>query len=170
MTLAPVGLARNTSAATWRATGLRTADHRRTSSSEVARNIWSLTGSLIVTLTRQQAILQTVTPIVARLGKWPSSFSHFSILRVGASRRWNKIFSLGMLCWNIALLPTQRRQSAIADTTAKFAKSDEDKNVFRSMIEMMVTRHERMFPRLHQQRASDANDEHTTESTREGAQ
>src|SRR5664280_357874 len=88
----------------------------------------------------------------------------------GSIEEMNKIFSLGMLCWNIALLPTQRRESAISETTAKFAKADEDKNAFHSMIEMMVARHEGMFPRLHQRRAFEADNERTVESTRESAQ
>lgn len=81
-----------------------------------------------------------------------------------------KIFNLGMLCWNIALLPTQRREAAIVEAAAKCTDTEEDKDTFRSMVEVMVARHERMFARLHQRHAFEADDELTVEATRESAQ
>ncbi len=88
----------------------------------------------------------------------------------GSVEAMNKIFHLGTLCWNIALLPTQRREDTIVEAAAKCTGTKEDKDAFRSMIEVMVARHERMFPRLHQQRASEADDDDTVETTRERAQ
>jgi hypothetical protein len=74
----------------------------------------------------------------------------------GSEEQMNKVFALGMLCWNIAILPEAKREDAILAAAGNAANTEEGGEAFRDMVEFMVERHEELFPELHQRHASRA--------------
>ena len=50
-----------------------------------------------------------------------------------------------MLCWNIATMPRAERAVAIGAAERDIAKTDEDREAFRDLVELMLARYEELF-------------------------
>jgi uncharacterized protein YecA (UPF0149 family) len=69
----------------------------------------------------------------------------------GSIEQVNKALSISNLCWNMALLPEEKRQSSINSLGEALSMDDAELEDFqRSIILPMIRRHEEMFPKLHQ--------------------
>ncbi|HEX7604372.1 MAG TPA: hypothetical protein VF316_22290 [Polyangiaceae bacterium] len=65
-----------------------------------------------------------------------------------------RLWSLGLLCWNLALLERdEAREEAAVEAEKLF--SEEARGEFREIVDYMVRRHRLMFPDLHAKRARD---------------
>src|SRR4029079_14614689 len=70
----------------------------------------------------------------------------------GSLEQMNKALAISQACWNLAILPTEQRQSAIEDFKNVVRMDGGEFDDFqRSVIQPMIQRHEEMFPGLHQQ-------------------
>lgn len=68
----------------------------------------------------------------------------------GSLEQLNKALALTTICYNLALVPDDRREKAISDLRPGLEMDDEEFAEFRrSIIEPMVRRHKEMFPLLH---------------------
>lgn len=68
----------------------------------------------------------------------------------GSIEQMNKALAIGQACWNLAILPEEKRRSALDGLRDCFPMSDADFEDFgRSIIFPMIRRHEDMFPKLH---------------------
>jgi hypothetical protein len=63
----------------------------------------------------------------------------------GSKEQVEKAISFGMLCWNIAILPRAERAAEIEAAEHDIAKTDEDREAFRDLAELMLARHEKLF-------------------------
>ncbi len=62
----------------------------------------------------------------------------------------NKAMAIGQLCWNLALLPEDRRDQAIGEMRTSLEMDDDEFDDFRrSIIVPMIRRHHEMFPQMH---------------------
>ena len=62
----------------------------------------------------------------------------------------NRALQVGMLCWNVALLPEEVRESALCEVrTGLKMKEDEFEDFRRTIVDPMIQRHQEMFPGLH---------------------
>ena len=69
----------------------------------------------------------------------------------GSEEQLNKAFTISQLCYNLALLPDDRRDTMLSEMRQTLGMEDAEFAEFRrSVIVPMVRRHEEMFPRLHQ--------------------
>ncbi|HVA47670.1 MAG TPA: SEC-C metal-binding domain-containing protein [Pirellulales bacterium] len=69
----------------------------------------------------------------------------------GSQEDLSKALTLSQLCYNLALLPADQQDAAIADMQSSLDMDDEEFDDFRrSLIEPMIRRHGEMFPRMHQ--------------------
>jgi uncharacterized protein YecA (UPF0149 family) len=69
----------------------------------------------------------------------------------GSTEQVNKALSISQVCWNIALLPEEKRQSSINSLREALSMDDTELEDFqRSILMPMIRRHEEMFPKLHQ--------------------
>jgi hypothetical protein len=64
----------------------------------------------------------------------------------------NRVMSLGMMFWNMALLPEGERAEALQKAQETVCKTEEDRETLRQTASVMITRHEQMFPWLHEPR------------------
>lgn len=68
----------------------------------------------------------------------------------GSTQQMNSAFALGQLCWNLALVPEQGRDEALAKMRSTLKMDDDQFETFRcSVVVPMIQRHQEMFPRLH---------------------
>jgi hypothetical protein len=73
----------------------------------------------------------------------------------GSLEEVNKAFAMSQLCYNLALLPEDSRDSTLSEMRQAVKMDDEEFDAFRrSVITPMIQRHQMMFPRLHQQFAT----------------
>lgn len=74
----------------------------------------------------------------------------------GSLEQMNNAFSLAQLCWNLAVVPDEQRDEAVAKMQATLKMDGDQFDAFRrSVIEPMIRRHQDMFPRLHQRGSKD---------------
>lgn len=68
----------------------------------------------------------------------------------GSTQQMNSAFAFGQLCWNLALLPEQERDEALAKMRPTLNMDDDQFETFRrSVVVPMIQRHQEMFPRMH---------------------
>ena len=68
----------------------------------------------------------------------------------GSMEQLNKALSISQLCYNLALLPADRRSAVLADTRQSLEMDDNEFEDFcRSVIFPMIERHQEMFPFMH---------------------
>jgi preprotein translocase subunit SecA len=71
----------------------------------------------------------------------------------GSMEDMNRALTLSQLCWNLALLPEQQRETMLGEMRPKLKMDDDEFNDFRqSVVRSMIRRHQEMFPQLHYQR------------------
>lgn len=61
----------------------------------------------------------------------------------------NRVMSLGMMFWNMALLSESDRAEALQKAEETVCKTEEDRETLRQTASTMIARHEQMFPWLH---------------------
>jgi hypothetical protein len=61
----------------------------------------------------------------------------------------NRVMSLGMMFWNMALLAESDRAEALQKAEETVCKTEEDRETLRQTASVMIARHEQMFPWLH---------------------
>ena len=62
----------------------------------------------------------------------------------------NRAMMLGQMCWNLALLPEERRDAAIEEMQPALNMTDGEFAEFRQQIVLpMIQRHHEMFPAMH---------------------
>ena len=75
----------------------------------------------------------------------------------GSQEQLNKALSMSQLCFNLALLPEDKRGTTLSEMRLTLQMDDEEFDVFlRSVVIPMIQRHEEMFPLMHR-RASTAS-------------
>jgi hypothetical protein len=68
----------------------------------------------------------------------------------GSLEQINKALSISQACWNLSLVPNEKRQSAMKSLGEALSLGDAEFQDFqRSTLEPMIRRHEEMFPKLH---------------------
>ncbi|HEV3415429.1 MAG TPA: SEC-C metal-binding domain-containing protein [Pirellulales bacterium] len=68
----------------------------------------------------------------------------------GSIEQMNKAFQLSQLCYNLALLPEDSRETTIGEMRQSLEMADEEFDAFRREILVpMIQRHEAMFPMMH---------------------
>ena len=73
----------------------------------------------------------------------------------GSVEQMDKAFSMSTLCYNLALLPDESRETALSEMRPTLKMDDEEFDVFRrSVIDPMIRRHEEMFPQMHRRVAT----------------
>ena len=75
----------------------------------------------------------------------------------GSEEQLNKAFAISQLCYNLALLPDDQRDTILAETRQSLKMDDAEFAEFRrSVIDPMIRRHEEMFPGLHRRSFGDS--------------
>ncbi len=75
----------------------------------------------------------------------------------GSHEQMQKALAVGQICYNLALLPDDKRDAAINEMRPTLGMGDEEFEAFqRSIIIPMIQRHEDMFPFLHRRGSIDA--------------
>ncbi len=70
----------------------------------------------------------------------------------GSPDQASRAFALGQLCWNLALLPEDGRDTALRKMQPTLKMDDDELEAFRrSVVVPMIQRHHEMFPRMHGQ-------------------
>ena len=73
----------------------------------------------------------------------------------GTEEDLNKALALSTLCYNLALLPTDGRETMLSEMRSKMNMDQEEFDGFRrSFIDPMIRRHEEMFPLMHRRVAT----------------
>lgn len=68
----------------------------------------------------------------------------------GSLEQMNKAMSISQACWNLSLVPKEKRQSAMKSLGEALSMDEAQFQDFqRSTLEPMIRRHEEMFPGLH---------------------
>src|SRR5437762_2158335 len=68
----------------------------------------------------------------------------------GSVEQMDKAFSMSTLCYNLALLPEESRETALSEMRPTLKMDDEEFEEFRrSIIDPMIRRHQEMFPLMH---------------------
>lgn len=68
----------------------------------------------------------------------------------GSEEQLNKAFMVSQLCYNLALMPTESQETAIAEMRPSLNMNDEEFDDFRnSIVVPMLQRHQEMFPQMH---------------------
>jgi hypothetical protein len=68
----------------------------------------------------------------------------------GSHEQLNKAFALSQLCFNLALLPEDKRDTALSEMRPTLQMDDEEFDEFRNSIVIpMIQRHKQMFPLMH---------------------
>jgi uncharacterized protein YecA (UPF0149 family) len=68
----------------------------------------------------------------------------------GSVEQINKAFGISQVCYNLALLPEDHRETAISEMQSTLEMDDEEFDAFRrDIITPMIRRHEAMFPMMH---------------------
>lgn len=67
----------------------------------------------------------------------------------------NKALTMGTYFWNLALAPEDEREREIARMAAGFDEADtEARAAWQAMAQMMIARHQQMFPEMHVRKRS----------------
>lgn len=70
----------------------------------------------------------------------------------GSREQLNKAFAMSQLCYNLALLPEEKRDTRLSEMQKDLQMNDEEFDAFRSSIVIpMIRRHHEMFPPMHRQ-------------------
>ena len=68
----------------------------------------------------------------------------------GSPEQMNKAFAISQVCFNLALLPRDERETAISQMQADLEMDDDEFEAFRrSIVLPMIERHQEMFPLMH---------------------
>jgi SEC-C motif-containing protein len=68
----------------------------------------------------------------------------------GSMEQLEKALAISQFCYNLALLPDDRRDTSLSDLRSSLEMDDEDFDEFRrSIVDPMIRRHQEMFPRVH---------------------
>ena len=68
----------------------------------------------------------------------------------GSEEQLNKAFAIGQLCYNLALMPEDRRASVLTEVRRTLEMDNEKFEVFQQCVVLpMIQRHQEMFPQLH---------------------
>ena len=68
----------------------------------------------------------------------------------GSLEQMNKAFTIGQLCYNLALLPEESREKSLSELRPTLKMDDDDFDEFRrSIVDPMIRRHQEMFPQMH---------------------
>jgi hypothetical protein len=72
----------------------------------------------------------------------------------GSPEQLRRAVTLGQICWNLALLPQDKRDDLLAELQPSLGVSEEEFQGFRqSLVGPMIRRHKEMFPLMHQRGA-----------------
>ena len=75
----------------------------------------------------------------------------------GSEEQLNKAFAISQLCYNLALLPDDRRDAMLDEVRQTLGMDDAEFAEFRrSVIVPMIRRHEEMFPGMHRRSFGDS--------------
>ena len=75
----------------------------------------------------------------------------------GSEEQLNKAFAISQLCYNLALLPDDQRDTMLSELRQTLGMDDAEFAEFRrSVIVPMIRRHEEMFPGLHRRDFGDS--------------
>jgi hypothetical protein len=73
----------------------------------------------------------------------------------GSEEQLNKAFAISQLCFNLALLPEDSRDTTLGEMRRGLNMDDEEFDAFRrSIIAPMIRRHQQMFPLMHRRVAT----------------
>jgi len=73
----------------------------------------------------------------------------------GSIESVQRAFTISQLCWNLALLPEEKREDSLSSFQSSLKMTDEVFADFRREIILpMIARHEAMFPLMHQRKAT----------------
>ena len=68
----------------------------------------------------------------------------------GSEKQLNKALAISQVCFNLALLPEDRRSAALTEMRQSLKMDEEEFEVFRrSIVFPMIQRHQEMFPLMH---------------------
>ncbi len=74
----------------------------------------------------------------------------------GSREQLEKAFAISQLCFNLALLPDDRRDTSLGEMRSTLKMDDDEFDDFRrSIVAPMIRRHQEMFPRMHQRVSTD---------------
>ena len=74
----------------------------------------------------------------------------------GSEEQLNKAFTISQLCFNLALLPEDSRDTTLSEMRPALKMDDEEFDAFRrSIVAPMIRRHQEMFPQMHRRVATD---------------
>jgi hypothetical protein len=77
----------------------------------------------------------------------------------GSADSINKAFGLSQVCFNLALLREERRETAMIEMGHSIKMDDEEFDAFqRDILLPMIRRHEAMFPMMHRRGPTDIDD------------
>jgi len=71
----------------------------------------------------------------------------------GSIEAMNKAMSVGMVCWNMAIVSAEERDLMLTEFVDKTFPDEETRAAFREIAQFMIARHRRLFPELHAGRA-----------------
>jgi hypothetical protein len=73
----------------------------------------------------------------------------------GSEEDLNKAFAISTLCYNLALLPEDQRDTTLSEMQRDLEMDDEEFDEFRrSIVDPMIRRHQEMFPLMHRRVAT----------------
>ena len=76
----------------------------------------------------------------------------------GSLEQLNKAFAISQLCFNLALLPDDKRDTTLSEMRTTLQMDDEEFDAFRrSIVIPMIRRHQEMFPLMHQRGSTAAS-------------
>ena len=76
----------------------------------------------------------------------------------GSEEQLNKAFAISQLCFNLALLPDDRRDTTLSEMRPTLKMDDEEFDAFRrSIVVPMIRRHQEMFPQMHRRDSTDSS-------------
>jgi SEC-C motif len=74
----------------------------------------------------------------------------------GSLEQLNKAFAISQICFNLALLPDDRRETTLSEMRPTLKMDDEEFDAFRrSIVVPMIRRHQEMFPLMHRRDSTD---------------
>src|SRR5271165_1164476 len=77
----------------------------------------------------------------------------------GSPEQLNKALAMGQLCYNLAILPEDSRQTLLSEFQQTLKMDDEEFDAFRrELVVPMIERHEAMFPRMHGRVSTDLSE------------
>jgi SEC-C motif len=75
----------------------------------------------------------------------------------GSHEQLSKALAIGQLCFNLAILPEDKRDTALSEMRPALQMDDEEFDEFRrSIVIPMIQRHQQMFPLMHRRDSTDS--------------